>query len=41
MKLMEQIKANPNNSQARTILYDNYSETYYFEYFFLRNITYY
>ena len=41
MKLMEQLHQDPNNSQVRSFLLENFGSTYYFEYFFLRNITYY
>ena len=41
MKLMEQYRTSPNNGQIRQFLYDRYGDTYYFEYFFLRGITYY
>ena len=41
MKLMEQLRKDPNNSQVRSFLYNNFGTTYYFEYFFLKNITYY
>ena len=41
MKLMEQLRQNPNNGQVKSFLFDNFGSTYYFEYFFLRNITYY
>lgn len=40
MKMMEQYKAQPN-SQIKQYLYTKYSDTYYFEFFFLRDITYY
>ena len=41
MNLMEQYRKSPNNLQLRQMLYDQYGDTYYFEYFFLRGITYY
>ena len=41
MRLMEQLRQDPNNGQVRSFLFDNFGSTYYFEYFFLRNITYY
>ena len=41
MKLMEQYRTSPNNGQIRQFLYDRYGDTYYFEFFFLRGITYY
>ena len=41
MKLLEQFKTSPNNGQIKAYLYDKYGDTYYFEYFFLRGITYY
>ena len=41
MKGMEQLRQQPNNGNVRAFLYNNYGNTYYFEYFFLRNITYY
>jgi hypothetical protein len=40
MKLMQQYRKQPSN-QLRQYLYDKYGDTYYFEYFFLGNITYY
>jgi hypothetical protein len=40
MKMMEQYKAQPNG-QIKQYLYTKYSDTYYFEFFFLRDITYY
>lgn len=39
MNVMEQYKSSP--SQARNYLYSTYGNTYYFEYFFLKDITYY
>ena len=41
MQMMEQLRKNPQNGQIKSFLYDNYGSTYYFEYFFLKNITYY
>jgi len=41
MNLMEQYRKSPNNPQFRQLLYERYGNTYYFEYFFLRGITYY
>ena len=41
MKGMEQLRQQPNNGNVRAFLFNNYGNTYYFEYFFLRNITYY
>ena len=41
MNLMEQYRKSPNNLQIRQMLYERYGDTYYFEYFFLRGITYY
>ena len=41
MKGMEQLHQQPNNGNVRAFLFNNYGNTYYFEYFFLRNITYY
>ena len=41
MKLMEQLRKDPNNNQIRSFLFNNFGSTYYFEYFFLKNITYY
>ena len=41
MNLMEQYRKAPNNPQFRQLLYERYGDTYYFEYFFLRGITYY
>ena len=40
MKLMEQFKKQPSG-QLKQWIYEKYGDTYYFEYFFLRNITYY
>ena len=40
MKQMEQFKKNPNAFNKKTIL-DTFGSTYYFEYFFLKDITYY
>ena len=40
MELMEQYRKAPN-SKLKKYMYDNYGTTYYFEYFFLRDITYY
>ena len=40
MELMEQYRKSPNGKLKR-YLYENYGTTYYFEYFFLRDITYY
>ena len=39
MKVMEQAQGKPS-LQTRDYLYQNYGNTYYFEYFFLRDITY-
>ena len=41
MKLMEQLRKDPNNNQIRSFLFNNFGSTYYFEYFFLKDITYY
>ena len=41
MNGMEQLRQQPNNGNVRAFLFNNYGNTYYFEYFFLRNITYY
>lgn len=41
MKLMQQYRQQPRNPLLRQYLYDQYGQTYYFEYFFLRDITYY
>ena len=41
MELMEKYRNTPNSTQLRAYLYQKYGTTYYFEYFFLRNITYY
>ena len=41
MTQMELLRKNPNNGQIKPFLYQNYGNTYYFEYFFLKNITYY
>ena len=40
MKLMEQFRKQPSG-QLRQWLYEKYGDTYYFEFFFLRDITYY
>ena len=40
MKHMQQLKKQPGN-QIRQYLFDRYGDTYYFEFFFLRDITYY
>ena len=40
MKHMQQLKKQPGN-QIRQYLLDRYGDTYYFEFFFLRDITYY
>ena len=40
MKLMQQYKKSPNESN-RLYLYNYFGTTYYFEYFFLKDITYY
>ena len=40
MKIMEQAQGKPS-IQTRDYLMQNYGNTYYFEYFFLRDITYY
>ena len=39
MKQMQQYRKSPN-AYLKASLYDNYGSTYYFEYFFLRDITY-
>jgi len=41
MNQMEVLRQQPNNGQVRQWLYTRYGDTYYFEFFFLRNITYY
>ena len=40
MQMMQQLNKSPNNMLKATIM-DRFGDTYYFEYFFLRNITYY
>ena len=40
MELMEKFRQAPNN-RLKQYLYEKYGNTYYFEFFFLRNITYY
>ena len=40
MGMMEQSQGRPSK-QLRDYLYQNYGNTYYFEFFFLKDITYY
>ena len=40
MQLLEQSRKSPNGPQKRMLL-DKYGDTYYFDFFFLRNLTYY
>ena len=40
MKLLSQSQGKPTGQQ-RDYIYQKYGHTYYFEYFFLRDITYY
>ena len=41
MQLMEKYKKQPKNGQLWAYLYQQFGNTYYYEFFFLRNITYY
>ena len=40
MKLMQQARKSPNGMQKQMLL-DRFGDTYYFDFFFLRNLTYY
>ena len=41
MQMMQQVNKSPNGQQQKQLLLQRFGDTYYFEFFFLRNITYY